>query len=134
MKKDFDNWNKQKKVIHDKKVKAFFQVREVWWCALGVNVGFEQDGGSEDYSRPVVIIKKFNNESCLVVPLTSRPKSGKYFVSVGEIEGKLAVAILSQLRFVDQKRLENKLCMLNKTAFEELIMAVVKVNFEKTPP
>ena len=31
---------------------------EIWWVRLGVNVGYEIDGKSSDFSRPVIIIKK----------------------------------------------------------------------------
>ena len=55
---------------------ALFHEREVWWCSLGANIGFEQDGGGEDFERPVVILKKFNLDACLIVPLTARPKKG----------------------------------------------------------
>ena len=49
MKKDFDNWNKEKKKINYKNTNRFYHAREIWWCSLGVNVGFEQDGTNADY-------------------------------------------------------------------------------------
>ena len=45
MEKNFDRWNAKKKAIHDSACTALFHEREVWWCVLGTNVGFEQDGG-----------------------------------------------------------------------------------------
>lgn len=53
MKKYFDAWNSKKKEIHGKSEAAFYHEREVWWCSLGVNVGYEQDGSDIEYSRPV---------------------------------------------------------------------------------
>lgn len=44
MKKDFDEWNAKKKEIHKGGEAPFYNEREIWWCALGANVGFEQDG------------------------------------------------------------------------------------------
>ena len=44
MTKDFKKWHKIKENIHEKAGSALFQERELWWCSLGVNVGFEQDG------------------------------------------------------------------------------------------
>ncbi|MBU2219125.1 hypothetical protein KKG15_01365 [Patescibacteria group bacterium] len=40
--KDFDAWNIQKKKIHSRDEKILFHEREIWWCSLGVNIGFEQ--------------------------------------------------------------------------------------------
>ena len=55
MEKDFDTWNENKKKIHAKMSAVFYHEREVWWCALGVNVGYEQDGSGPEYYRPVLV-------------------------------------------------------------------------------
>ena len=129
MKKDFRKWHAKKEQIHETKGKALFHEREVWWCALGVNIGFEQDGGQEDFVRPVVVLKKFNLDACLIVPLTGRPKQGKYYFPVGNVENREAVAILSQVRFVDRKRLKNKICTLNEEVFRSLVQSVIRASF-----
>lgn len=59
MTKEFIKWNSEKVLVHTDKVRPFFHEREVWWCSLGINVGFEQDGSGKDFLRPIVIIKKF---------------------------------------------------------------------------
>ena len=71
MKKDFDKWNIQKKAIHNSRKNKFYRNREVWWCDLGVNIGFEQDGTGDNNRRPILIIKGFSKEVCLIVPLTT---------------------------------------------------------------
>jgi len=129
MKKDFHRWTTKKEVLNDAKGTALFHEREVWWCALGANIGFEQDGGPEAFERPVVILKKFNLDACLIVPLTARPKEGKYYFPVGKIEDREAVAVLSQVRFIDRKRLENKICTLDEDVFRSLAHSVVRTNF-----
>ncbi|MBI2025281.1 hypothetical protein HYT04_00630, partial [Candidatus Kaiserbacteria bacterium] len=68
MGKDFCKWHAQKEHLHEAKGTALFHEREVWWCALGANIGFEQDGSGELFARPVVILSKFNLDVCLVVP------------------------------------------------------------------
>ena len=42
MEKDFDGWNETKKQIHGRHDAPFYHERELWWCTLGVNVGFER--------------------------------------------------------------------------------------------
>lgn len=129
MEKDFDRWNTEKKQLHNAHGAALFHEREVWWCALGVNVGFEQDGGAADFQRPVVILKKFNLDACLIVPLTARPKQGRYYHALGKIAERDAVAVLSQIRFIDRRRLVNKVCTLDEDRFRELTTALVSASF-----
>lgn len=129
MQKDFKEWHKKKSEIHAAKGRALFHEREVWWCTLGVNIGFEQDGGSTDFGRPVVILKKFNLDTCLVVPLTTRAKSGTYYFPLGAVGGRDAVAVISQVRFLDRKRLSNKICTLPMELFTNLQRRIVEINF-----
>ena len=72
--KDFVNWHKVKKSIDEKEKRINFQIRDVFFCSIGENVGFEQDGRGEEFLRPVVVVKKFNNEVFLGVPLTHTNK------------------------------------------------------------
>ena len=44
MEKDFDKWFVVKKQIHSMGGRVFAHPREIWWCALGANIGYEQDG------------------------------------------------------------------------------------------
>ena len=41
MKKDFDKWNVNKKSINNRRDCPFYHERDIRWCNLGVNVGFE---------------------------------------------------------------------------------------------
>jgi len=61
--KNFDTWNNHKKLINKQRAAPFYKEREVWWCALGVNVGFEQDGTGKNFDRPVLVLKGFNRET-----------------------------------------------------------------------
>lgn len=126
MKKDFWRWHKKKKEVEEVTGTALFKEREIWWCTLGTNIGYEQDGTGELFTRPVVILTKFNLDSCLVVALTAKPKKGKYYFDVGEVSGRNATAILSQLRFVDRKRLVKKISTIHSDVFKLLNKSVVE--------
>lgn len=129
MKKDFDKWNDEKKKIQSESVAPFCHAREVWWCSLGVNVGFEQDGTGEHFDRPVVVIRGFNESVFFGVALTGRKRKGAYYFPVGRIEDREASAILSQVRLIDTKRLVRKITMLDETVFKELKEKLKKVLF-----
>src|SRR3989344_1313449 len=114
MLKDFWRWHKKKEEVHNTEGKALFHEREIWWCTLGTNIGFEQDGSGELFTRPVVILSKFNLDACLIIPLTAKPKRGKYYFNIGNVSGRDAIAVISQIRFVDRKRLAKKISTLDK--------------------
>lgn len=60
MNKDFDEWNQEKKRIHAGVNPAYGWPREVWWCALGINVGAEIDGKNNNFERPVLVMRVYN--------------------------------------------------------------------------
>jgi mRNA interferase MazF len=116
--KDFDEWNKRKKEIHERRDAPFFHERELWWCSLGVNVGFEQDGAGAEYRRPVLILKGLSKQTFLAVPLTASAHRHPLRPSIGLVQGKEAHALLSQIRVIDSKRLVRKIGYLDKAIFE----------------
>lgn len=122
--KDFDSWNNFKKYINNDLENKFYHPRDIWWCSLGLNIGYEQDGTGKKFERPVLILKGFNKFVCLVVPLTTSEKKNKYLLPVDKVDNKEAQAIVSQVRLVDTKRLSNKIDVLNKEKFEEIRKAI----------
>lgn len=58
MQKDFKKWHGKKTDIDHIEERPFFHDREIWYCHLGLNVGFEQDGSGDDFLRPVVVLKQ----------------------------------------------------------------------------
>lgn len=121
--KDFDGWNERKKELHKEKPN-FYRARDIRWCSFGINIGFEQDGTSGSFRRPVLIVRGFSRQVCLVVPLTTSKKKNPYHMSLGIINGIEAFAILSQIRLIDTKRLHDRLDVLNKETFERIRKAV----------
>ncbi|MDQ5949037.1 MAG: mRNA interferase MazF [Patescibacteria group bacterium] len=120
MNKNFKDWFTEKNDLHKNKVRAFFHEREVWFASVGANIGFEQDGKHERFLRPVVIVKKFNNEVCWSVPTTKKDKKGKYYFKFEYKEGEFTIAVLSQLRLIDSKRLDYKIGVMKETDFIEM--------------
>ena len=124
MQKDFDKWNDNKKLIHHEGESKLYHDREVWWCSLGVNVGYEQDGTGLSDERPVLILRGFSKDVCLTIPLTTSIKKNPYHVALGEIDGREAFAIISQIRLVDTKRLINKIGFIDQKLFEIIRKAI----------
>jgi len=55
--KRFSEWIERKERIHDVGRLPAISEREVWWVAVGENVGIEINGKSGRFSRPVLIYK-----------------------------------------------------------------------------
>jgi len=131
MKKDFQQWHNAKEKIDNSSRRIFFHEREVWWCSIGVNVGFEQDGKGEYFARPVIVFKKFNNEVFWGIPLSTKIKKGKFYTTINLEDNIPRVAIISQLRLIDGKRLYQKLGFINEIDYKNLIESVM--NLCRTP-
>ena len=98
--KKFDEWNKVKKNLQTSSSKTIlFKERDVWWCSLGVNIGDEEDGKNTLFERPVLVLKKFNSQFALVLPMSTKMKNNPYYFLL-ENESVL----LSQIRPVSVLR------------------------------
>jgi len=113
--KDFWGWHKEKEGAHNMRQRPFFRERDVWWGLLGVNIGFEQDGGKK-FLRPILVIKKFSGGVCWCVPLTKKRKTGKYYTDI-VLLGIPRTVVLSQLKLIDSKRLHHKLGVVSDEDF-----------------
>jgi len=120
MKKDFDGWNFKKQKLHNTDWVPLYHEREIWWCALGVNVGFEQDGTGGEYRRPVLVLKGLSKETCLIIPLTTATHDHVLRPQIGIVDGKMAKALLSQIRVIDNKRFVRKIGYLDKNIFNSI--------------
>jgi len=88
------------------------------------------DGKHKEFSRPVVVLKKYNKFSFLSVPLTTSTNFNKYKISVGMVDGINATANLSQLKNIDSKRLINKVGFLEKKILIEIKKKISHLNLD----
>ena len=127
--KDFDGWNRRKKQLHKSTFNDYIHARDVWWCALGVNIGVEADGKHENFERPILVIRKFNQDSVLVVPLTSRPKQNPYHVPFKH-EGEEFSAVISQMRLISTNRLLRWIYKMDTSIFKMIQTSICEVVFQ----
>ena len=120
MSKKFDNWNDVKKSIEAKSQIAGFKEREIYWANIGENVGYEQCGKGDDFTRPVLVVKKFSKTMFFGVPLSTQPKEGSFYFEFCFIENQISTALLVQAKMYDVKRLDKKIGMIKKDDFEKL--------------
>jgi mRNA interferase MazF len=123
LEKNFDGWNLAKQVLDTEHKLPFFKEREVWWCSLGVNVGYEIYGKGHIFSRPVLVLRKFSRSSFLGVPLTSKRKEGDYYYPL-DFCGKNGSVLMTQFRVMDSRRLSKIMGTIGKNHFEEIKTAL----------
>ena len=107
-KKDFDGWIKLKKKLHYGGKVRVIKSGEIWWCAIGENVGSEICGKGEIFARPVLILRKLSKFNFIGVPLTSKNHKGSWYVGF-EFRNKLQTAVISQIENISIYRLYNKI-------------------------
>ncbi len=121
----YDNWNRLQKELSHKSGQIFCNKREIWWCSLGMNIGTELYGKNELFERPVLIIKVYNRETILILPLTSKDKEGKYYAEVRS-DVVVSRAVLSQGRTISTKRLSRKVGRISKDNYMEVRLKYLK--------
>ena len=77
--KNYLGWHKKKDELEARSIVPNFREGDIWWCSLGLNLGYEEDGKNENFERPVVVIKKFNKDIFIGLPLSSVVKIGPYY-------------------------------------------------------
>lgn len=127
--KEFDHWSVLKKQLNIVSTKPFFHEREVWWCSIGINIGVEIDGKHENFERPVIVLKKFNNHLLWILPLTSQPKFGTWFYSL-QYHQKTSYVLLTQMRSISNKRLLRKIRTLPHNEFTMIWQALIALVYK----
>jgi len=134
--KGFDEWNEKKKMINLKIRDILPNKKQVWWLTIGLNVGAEEDGKSGEFERPVLVIKVFNRQCFLGIPITSANKNRKkYYFPISYNKNKYFL-ILSQIRLFSSKRLSRKIYKIGSQEFLEIKKELKKshwVELTKTP-
>ena len=111
--KDYTNWHKVKTMEHNgslnKNRGLNYREGQIYWASIGQNIGYEEDGKGASFGRPVLIIKGYNRQMFLGVPLTSKYKTGSFYHSF-RMNGanKPSTALLSQLRTFDTARIYDR--------------------------
>lgn len=118
--KRFLEWIRLKKMLHEKmKEPPHVFEGDIWWASIGENIGFEINGKSQFFSRPVIIFKKLSRQFYLVIPTTSQEKKGSWFVSMISTL-IIKTACLHQIRVMDYRRLHSRLGQLHESDFKNI--------------
>lgn len=108
MEKDFDGWHRLKKALDAKALPPLFHEREIWWCSVGINVGFEVFGKDDAFTRPVLILRKYNRFTFFGLPMTSQRKAIPAHYPIN-FKGRQGSVLLDQGKTFDSRRLVKRM-------------------------
>ena len=125
--KRFLEWIGVKKALHSsEQVIPLVSEGQIWWASLGENVGYEINGKSRLFTRPVLIFKKLSDQFYLVVPLTSQKKVGSWYVNYRQ-RGEDFSACIHQIRTIDYRRLSTRLGWFDERDFARIKDGFIKL-------
>ncbi len=117
----FLHWIQRKYTLHSRKYVPSFRERDIFWSSLGENIGSEENGKWTEYTRPVLIVRKFNRNLFLGILLSSKTKSeNPFYVSI-TLGWENISAMTSQLRILDAKRLHKRIWTLDSSDFRKVL-------------
>jgi len=128
MKDDFDTWSELKKKIDSISdvINEFPKEGEVWMCHVGRNVGYEQNGVGNNFSRPILIIKKFNNRMFWGASLSTKQKPYDFYYNFTDPNSDKVSVILAQLKLVSTKRFIRNMYTISPNDFSEIKNSLIK--------
>lgn len=98
----------------------FLNVGDMWWCSVGENVGVEASGKGRDFTRPVIVLKKFGRLAFFGIPTTTNTdRNGAWYVHFKH-KGVDGVAMLTQARMFSYKRLSTKMGRLDDEDYKKV--------------
>jgi mRNA interferase MazF len=128
MSDEFNKWNELKKDVDASLPDPlhFPKESDVWITILGKNIGFEQNGVGSDFLRPVLVIKRFNNQMFWCIPLSTKQKDYDFYYNLSDPSGMPISVVLAQLRLISIKRFRRKLY-----SFPEETLAIIKKKLKR---
>lgn len=115
----FVDWIKIKIKLHIdiNERELYFYEKQIWWASIGQNVGSEQNGKNDNFERPILVLKKFNEDTLWAIMASSKIRSGRYYTSC-HLDDKEFSLNLSQLRLISSRRLLRLVGMISLEEFE----------------
>ena len=133
--RNYSDWMPVKDGIQLMSAKPDFKEWQIWWCALGENVGVEINGKGDKFARPVVVFKKFSKYGFVGIPLTTQnhteeaPDWYVYF----RFKNRDEFAALNQIETISVYRLYRKIGELDDEDIRRIREGFIKLYIKNAP-
>ena len=127
--RNYKDWMPVKENIQSEGILRRFKEWELWWCAIGENVGVEINGKGDMFTRPVVIYHKFSRFGFMGIPLTTKDHTAEapdWYVKFN-FKNKEQFAALHQLERVSVFRLCRRMGELDDEDIARIKRGFVKL-------
>ncbi len=122
-------WNNKKiellkETIAKKESRIYFRECEVWWCQVWENLWTEIYWKWDDFTRPVLIIKKTWKNSFIWIPATTKFNNIRNKTNISEkiiLNWKESVFLFHQAKNFDKIRLQRRISELSENVFTEIL-------------
>ena len=88
--------------------------------SIGKNIGYEQNGSGDNFSRPLLVVKRFNNHMFWCIPLSTKQKKFDFYFNFTDPNNEKVSVILAQMKLVSVKRLKRKLYAIPPNTLVEI--------------
>ena len=82
------------------------------------------DGKNDDFERPVLVIKKFNRNMALVVPLTKSERETKYHFKLNLVNDNDSSVVISQISLLSGERFLRLIKKIPDSTFAEIVKEI----------
>ena len=132
--KDFAAWHEIKSATDARNTsRILIRIGAVWLIRLGVNVGSELDGKGNEFLRPVIVIRKINDQRFFGIPVSSKVTED-YFRQKFILLGEQRDAVLSDIRAFDKKRCMRFMTMLDTETIHIITQRISHIFIEDETP
>ena len=105
---EMEKWMELKIKLNKSRTMFNFKEGEIWWTAVGKNVGIEINGKGNGFARPILIYKKLSRQGFVGLALTTQKHSGSWYKPL-TVGGKQAYAVLPQIKTMSVLRLYRRI-------------------------
>ncbi len=118
---NYNQWNILKQEINFTYRNTHYpKVREIWWINIGLNIGSEIYGKTDQYTRPVLILNIYKN-MLMCLPISSKIKRSKLKFKIYTLDLKCHCVVFDQIRVFDRKRFIKRKYVISKNKFKRII-------------
>lgn len=129
----FVRWHRVKNLIEYGEWHKYVKEGEIYWAAVGQNVGSEIYGKGKNFARPIMVYRKLGKNDFLAIPLTSKKKQpGLWYVEFMH-KSKRQTAALNQIKVMSVKRLYKYMGMVDDAGYARVREGMRKLYCENNP-
>ncbi len=122
---DFAGWARVAEEIEKRERRDDIYVGGVYWANIGAGIGSEETGKGERFTRPVLVLEKFNERMLFAIPITSQPQLRRGYHEI-VVAGETEFLILCQAGVMDALRIEEFIDEVAPGELERIWKHVIK--------